>query len=181
MALLFNFKMMEVMAPTKEEAFVKAPFYVAGDASQKFREWRDSHRGVIDENVIKQFCLEYLSWKSKNSPGVGYFITLDSPKIDTRERPWKIQNVKGKGRKKWGKVFQLIGNGNVILGEAIATKDNARTLAKQIMRSGYKGDIDCIETKQVISGEKYAFRASYMPSKGFKEGRWLLFGIEGVV
>lgn len=41
--------------------------------------------------------LEYLAKKGKNCPGAGYLITVESSVADTRERPYKIDDVKGDG------------------------------------------------------------------------------------
>ena len=37
---IMNFKMLEVCGATKSEALEKAPFYIMGDATQKFKNWK---------------------------------------------------------------------------------------------------------------------------------------------
>ena len=68
-----NFKKLEVTGRTKQEALEKAPFYIQGDATQAFKLWKKSMVNGVTERDIKQFCVAYLTKKSKNAPGSGFY------------------------------------------------------------------------------------------------------------
>ena len=150
---IMNFKMLEVCGATKSEALEKAPFYIMGDATQKFKNWKSKQTEGITEAAIKEFCLEYLAKNSKNVPGAGFSITVDAAVADTRERPYKILDVKNeKGKRKYVTTYQLIdkATGKVLV-ETKETKAKAKELAKKLYASGqFKGTIVCTYTKQVL-------------------------------
>ena len=70
MEKMMNFKRMEVTGATKAEALEKAPFFVQGDATQAYRNWKKTMTNGITDSDKKQFMLDYLAKKSKNAPGV---------------------------------------------------------------------------------------------------------------
>ena len=78
MEKMMNFKRMEVTGATKEEALANAPFGIQGDATQAYRNARKACRGAWTDADTKQFMLDYLAKKSKNLPGVGFSITVES-------------------------------------------------------------------------------------------------------
>ena len=94
MTQIMNFKRMEVNGATKEEALAKAPFDIMGDATQAYKIWRKKQVNGVTDADKKEFMLEYLAKKSKNCAGVGFSITIESAVADTRERPYKIEDVK---------------------------------------------------------------------------------------
>ena len=109
MAQIMNFKRMEVNGATKEEALAKAPFDIMGDATQAYKIWRKKQVNGVTDADKKEFMLEYLAKKSKNCAGVGFSITIESAVADTRERPYKIEDVKNdKGARKYKTIYQII-------------------------------------------------------------------------
>ena len=81
--------------------------------------------------------------------------------------------------KKYKTTYQLIDkkSGSVIA-ETSETKAKAKEIAKSLYTDkGYKGDIVCTYTKQVLEGEPIAFEVEYTPSKSAKKGTYLCFGI----
>ena len=170
MTQIMNFKRMEVNGATKEEALAKAPFDIMGDATQAYKIWRK-----------KQFMLDYLSKKSKNCAGVGFSLTLESAVADTRERPYRIDDVKNeKGTRKYKTVYQIIDRATgAVLAETSETKAKAKEIAKNLYtEKGFKGNLICTYTKQVLDGEPTAFTVEYTPSKSSRVGSYLVFGIE---
>lgn len=183
MAQIMNFKRMEVSGATKEEALAKAPFDIMGDATQAYKAWKKKQtNGVTDESRL-QFMLDYLTKRSKNVAGVGFSITLESAVADTRERPYRIEDVKNeKGARKYKTIYQICDKAT---GVTLATSDETKAKAKDIVRDLYtekdfKGDIVCTYTKQVVDGEPVAFTATYTPSKASRVGSYLVFGIERI-
>ena len=180
MTQIMNFKRMEVTGATKDEALAKAPFDIMGDATQAYKIWKKKQVNGVTDADKKQFMLDYLSKKSKNVVGVGFSITLESAVADSRERPYSIHDKKNEsGARKYKTTYQLIDkkSGSVIA-ETSETKAKAKEIAKSLYTDkGYKGDIVCTYTKQVLEGEPIAFEVEYTPSKSAKKGTYLCFGI----
>lgn len=181
MTQIMNFKRMEVSGATKEEALAKAPFDIMGDATQAYKIWRKKQVNGVTEADKKQFMLDYLNKKSKNCAGVGFSITVESAVADTRERPYTFTDVKNeKGARKYVKVYQIKDAATgAVLAETSETKAKAKELAKALYtEKGFKGDIVCSYTKQVVDGEPVAFTAKYTPSKSSRVGSYIVFGVE---
>lgn len=174
-----NFKSLEVTGATKQEALDKAPFYIQVDATQAYRNWKEK-QSTVTEAGKKQFMLDYLKSKTKNAPGVGCSITIESAVADKKERPYKITDVKNEqGKRKYATVYSLKDRDTgVILAKCDETKAKAKEVAKQLFKDGYKGRVICTYTKEVTEGEPIAFYADYCPSKSTKQGVYLVFGIE---
>lgn len=181
MVQVMNFKRQEVTGATKDEALEKAPFKVIGDATQKFKLWKKSQVNGVTDADIKQFMLDYLMAKSKNAPGIGYSITVESAVADTREHPYTITDKKNEsGARKYKKTYQLIDKSTgAVLAETNETKAKAKEIAKDLITNkGFKGKLKCTYTKQVVDGEAVAFEAEYTPSKSSRIGTYLVFGFE---
>ena len=181
MTQFLNFKVTEVTGATKEEALAKAPFDIMGDATQAFKIWKKKQTQAITEADKRQFMLDYLSKKSKNVAGVGFVITQESAVSDTRERPYKINDVKNEsGARKYKTTYQLIDEATgAVIAETNETKAKAKEIAKELYTEhGFKGNLTCTYTKQVVDGEPIAFKAQYTPSKSSRVGTYLVFGIE---
>jgi len=174
-----NFKKMDVTGATKQEALDKAPFKVLYDATQAYRNWREK-QDFINDNSIREFMQQYLQKKTKNAPGVGCSITIESAVADTRERPYKITDVKNeKGKRKYSTVYTLKdANTNEILAVCDETKAKAKDVAKELVKNGFKGNGICTYSKEVTEGEPVAFYFKYAPSKSTKPGVYTVFGIE---
>lgn len=177
---VLNFQKLEVCAFTKEEAKAQLPFEVMKDATQAYKNWKKNHEGGITEKDIKEFCLDYLAKHTKNVKNAGCMITIEAGAADTRERPYKVNDVKNeKGKRKYKTTYQLIDKkSSSVIAETSETKAKAKEIAKSLYTDkGYKGDIVCTYTKQVLEGEPIAFEVEYTPSKSAKKGTYLCFGI----
>jgi len=174
-----NFKKLEVCGATKQEALDKAPFKVLYDATQAYRNWKEK-QDTITEGNLRDFMQEYLQKKTKNAPGVGCSITVESAVADTRERPYKITDVKNeKGKRKYSTIYIVKDRDtNEIIAKCDETKAKAKDIVKELYKSGFKGRVICNYTKEVTEGEPVAFYADYAPSKSTKQGVYTVFGIE---
>jgi len=177
---IINFKKLEVTGATKEEALAKAPFQIIGDATQAFKNWKKKQVDGITDAKIKEFALDYIQKKAKSAAGVGFSITVDAAVADTRERPYKINDVKNeKGKRKYVTTYELVDS---VTGEVVGmtqeTKAVAKEMAKELYKNGFKHPITCKYTKQVLDGEPIAFTAEYTPSKSSKVGTYMVFGVE---
>lgn len=188
MAQFLNFKVMEVTGATKEEALEKAPFDIMGDATQAYKIWKKKQVNGVTEADRKQFMLDYLSKKSKNVNGVGFSITQEAAVADTRERPYRINDVKNEsGARKYKTIYQIYENLGTpekpvkgkLLKEVDTTKSDSKNVGKSMWADeGFKGNVVCYYTKQVIEGEAIAWTGEYTPSKSSRVGSYLVFGIE---
>ena len=181
MEKMMNFKRMEVTGATKAEALEKAPFFVQGDATQAYRNWKKTMTNGITDSDKKQFMLDYLAKKSKNAPGVGFAITVEAAVADTRERPYKVEDVKNeKGARRYKTIYQIRDAATgAILAETDETKAKAKEIAKALYtEKNFTGNLVCTYTKQVVEGEPTAFTVAYAPSKSSRIGTYLVFGIE---
>lgn len=174
-----NFKKLEVCGATKQEALDKAPFKVLYDATQAYRNWKEK-QDTITENSLRDFMQEYLQKKTKNAPGVGCSITVEAAVADTRERPYKITDVKNeKGKRKYSTIYTVKNRDtNEIVAKCDETKAKAKEMVKELYKNGFKGRLVCSYVKEVTEGEPIAFYADYAPSKSTKQGVYTVFGIE---
>ena len=171
-----NFKRVELMGSTKEEALAKAPFNIMGDATQAYKNWKKTADASSDVN---DFYRKYLTEKSKNVAGVGFSITIDPAVLDNRKRPCKIEDVKNeKGKRKYATVLELRDDKTgTVLGKVAGIKSNAKDLTKKLYKDGFKGNLTAVYSKQVAEGEPKAFTAKYAPSKGSHAGTYVVFGV----
>ena len=180
---ILNFKKVEVVAASREEAVAQvenAYFHVNGDATQAFKNWKSKKNGAVTEREVKEFMLDYLSKKSKNCPGAGYMITMDSAVGDTRERPYRIENVSGEGRRKFKTTYMAVDvETGMTIGKWNTNKADALNAIKEMYKDGlYKGDFELHKIKEVIEGQAVVAKGFYTPSKNTKNGTWVAFGIE---
>lgn len=178
---MVNFEKLEVNGLTKEEALGKAPFFIQGDATQAFKKWKATKVDGVKEKDITNFCLDYLNKKTKYAPGSGFYITLEAASKNTRERPYKLENVKNEqGDRKWKTTYQIVNDETgMVEAETTETQAKARELAKELYtKQGSTANYTCVITKQVVKGEPVAFKIKYTPSTGAHAGTYLVFGVK---
>lgn len=174
-----HFAAVEVTGSTKEEALSKAPFQIMGDATQAYKNWASKQTEGLTEAAKKQFYLDYLQKKTKNTLGVGFAITLESAVEDSRLRPYTIVDVKNeKGKRKYRTTFQITSDKtHAVLKMVDTTKADAKKAIKELYKNGLKDDVTMTYTKQVVEGEAVACKGKYSPSKNTRVGVYLVFGI----
>lgn len=181
MEKMIGIKRLEVLGATKEEALAKAPFFIQGDATQAFRNWKKTMTNGITDSDIKQFMADYLAKKSKNAPGVGFSITKEAAVADTRERPYAIEDIKNEqGARKYKTVYRWIDleTGKTVV-EVDTTKADAKNAIKrEYTENGYKGNAQLVMDKKCVEGQAVVAKAAYTPSKSSRVGTYLVFGIE---
>lgn len=181
MTQIMNFKRLEVTGATKEEALAKAPFDASfKNATQAYNNWKEKQVNGITDSDKKQFMLDYLAKTTRNNPGIGCYIVVESAVADTRERPYTITDVKNdKGSRKYKTFYQIVDkNTGVVLAQTEKTKAHALALGKQLYIDGYKGNTKCQLVKQVVEGSDVVFTIDYTPSVNAKNGTYVVFGIE---
>lgn len=180
---ILNFKKVEIVAANVEEAkaiMEENHFNYLGDATQKFKNWKEKQGGAVTDRDIKAFMLDYLNDKTKNCPGAGFLITLDAAVKDTRERPYKIEKVKNEGRRKYTTTYVGVNTATGLpVGKWDTTKADALNAIKEMYKSGeLKDNVELSMVKEVSKGEAVVAKCFYTPSKNTKKGTWLAFGIE---
>lgn len=181
MAQIMNFKRLEVLGTTKEEALAKAPFFVQGDATQAYRNWKKTMVNGVTDADMKQFMLDYLNKKSKNAPGIGFSITKEAAVADTRERPYAIKDIKNEqGARKYKTFYRWIDKetGKLVV-EVDTTKADAKNaIKKEYSENGYRGNARLVMEKKCVEGQDVVAEATYTPSKSSRVGSYIVFGVE---
>ena len=181
---ILNFKKTEVVAESREAAKVYVEenlFHVQGDATQAYKNWIEKQGGAVTERDLKEFMLDYLMKKTKNCPGSGFIICVDPAVTDTRERPYKFEDVKNEeGKRVWKKQYKWIDKDTkTVICSVDTNKTDAKNALKELYKSGaYKGNAELYVTKDVEKGQPIVATAKYTPSKNTKNGRFYAFGIE---
>ena len=181
---ILNFKKVEIVAESKEAAKAEMEnkyFHYVGDATQAFKSFKQQNGGAITDRMINEFMLNYLEAKTKSCPGSGFLITLDSAVKDTRERPYKIVNIKntqGKRKMKRAYVWKDVDTDKEVA-KTYTNKADAENKLKEVYSNGeYKGHAKLHIKAEVAEGQDVVAEAFYTPSAGTKNGQYLAFGIE---
>ena len=168
---VLNFKSVTV----SEEQY----FHINGDATQAYKNAKAKHQGVWTERDDKAFKLDYLEKKGKSCPGAGYIIVVEAAIGDTRERPYKIEDVKSEGKRKFKSMYKWIDAEGKIVCQVDTNKADAKNAIKELYKSGaFRGDAKLVKTKDVVEGNAVVATAKYTPSKNTKPGSYIAFGIE---
>ena len=181
---ILNFKKVEVVAESKEAAKAQIEdtlFHVQGDATQAYKNWEEKQNGIVTDRDRKEFMLDYLAKKSKNCPGAGFMITVESAVKDSRERPYKIEDIKNEeGKRKTKRQYKWFDKATkTVICSVDTNKTDAKNAIKELYKTGeYKGDADLVITYDVVEGQAVVATAKYTPSKNTKNGKYIAFGIE---
>jgi hypothetical protein len=179
---ILNFKKVEIVAESKEAAIAQVEenlFHINGDATQAYKNWKSKQSNGVTERGVKEFMLDYLEKKGKSCPGAGYLITVESSVADTRERPYRIENVKGEGKRKYKTTYVAMNDNGTVDGKWDTNKADALNAIKEMYKNDdFKGCGNLVMTKEVVEGQAVVARYEYAPSKNTKNGTWICFGIE---
>ena len=173
-----NFKVVEIKAYTREEAFAQAPFKTGIKGADCTAAWKNAGK-PITKNALDEFMANQLQDKTRFTEGIGCYIVVEAGIPDTRERPYTITNTVSEGPRHFAKTFQLIDKSTrEIKGEIVGKQSDAEDFAKELYKKGYKGNLVSKIIKTVDKGEPVAFEVDYTPSKSAKLGTYIFFGVE---
>lgn len=171
----------ELTGTTYDEALANAPYGIQGNATQAWKNFQKNNPGIaLTDAVKRQWMEEYLTKKSKNLAGVGFYIVNVPAVVSDRKRPYLIENIKNdKGARKYKTAYVGIDNAT---GEELfccmTNKSDALNMAKELYtEKNYtgKGHIDmrkvCVEGVETVATFEYA------PSKGSHPCTVEVFGI----
>ena len=108
--------------------------------------------------------------------GAGAIITIEEGREDLRTYPYKLQNIKRKGRCKTHRVIQLFLKSNNQLLAECKKKMEAIEVGKGLMMD-YREDIYA-RTVYKSAEDDYDFIVKYVPSKKSKIGKYIVFGVD---
>lgn len=171
-------KVVTVQGYTKEEAIRQSgvSLDVKFDATTAWK--KDNQPEGVDLNT---FASEYIDQKIKGVSGVGFCVTVEAGKADSREKPYKVTNIVTKGTRRFKQVyegytgFSDTEEGTLVLskydkGEAVQAAKDYVTANKTSVRLRVK--------KDPVKGEKSAAVIDYAPSLGTQLGTYIIFGYE---
>lgn len=172
-------RILQINGYTRQEAIEnESPFFIQKDATAA---WKKAGKPLPTSPEFKEFAVEYLAEKTKNAPGIGCSVTYDAGVADTRDKPYKIDDVANEqGKRKYKTTYLLIDEEtNEILAKCQETKAKAKEVARELYtKDKFKGNIVCKYTKEVIEGEPLAFKVKHTPGKNTKQGTYIVFGID---
>ncbi|MDO4465526.1 MAG: hypothetical protein Q4C49_00750 [Bacillota bacterium] len=101
-------KIVECSGYTKDEAFKDLQFnpndtIVPG--ANATQAWNKAGRPIPGTQEFMRFVTQQLEEKTKNKPGYGIHIALDTAIPDKRRRPYTIVNNKTEGTREWDLVY----------------------------------------------------------------------------
>jgi len=141
--------------------------------------WQKAGKPLGEE--LKKFAEEYLEKKLKSAVGIGCYVVVDSATKDSREKPYKVENVIATGVRKWTTFYLPVetatGNPVSFAGKQPTTKAQGLALAKDLMVD-LKKDITVEVVKKVTTGSPIAAVVKYSPSVNTKVGSFIFFGYE---
>lgn len=172
------FKKFEVIGTTKDEAIRNAaPLNLRVDATQAYKKW--AKENVESEDNVKEWMKDYLKKKKFTMPNDGAYIVLQSPVLDTRERPYKIEKPKYDARTHSPEKFYIIRDAaNTEVGREKTSKA-AEQAAKEFVAEMKESVTINIEWRAKEKNTLFE-KVLYTPSKGAQKAKMLVFGYQVV-
>ena len=168
------FKKFETIGVTKDAAIKESGLNLRVDATQAYKKW--AKENVTNEDNVKEWMVDYLKKKKFNMPNDGAYIVLQSPVLDSRERPYKVDKPKYEARTHTP-VRVYVGRAQDT-GEEIFTEKTSKAAeqaAKEFVIENHVGVDLVIETRMKEKNSLYA-KVNYVPSKGTQPCKLLVFG-----
>ena len=178
-----NFQSFDVTADSRNEAVEMVEsksFGILGDATQAYKNAKKACTTGWTDREERQFFLNYLQKKAKMKAGVGFMVTLEAAIADTRERPYKFENVKGEGKRKYTTVFTVeTKSGESLVLEGAKTKNEAQNMLKELFKNGTLREDGIVRYEKHVEGDnEVAFTFEYTPSKNTRKGVYRVFGVQ---
>ncbi len=159
---------------SKEEAFASLGL----DLELKYdatTAWKKEEEPKANSPYFDAFAHEHLQKKIKGLAGVACSVTVESGVADSRERPYKVDNVVTKGARKYKTVYEGFVGETIVLSKD--TKSEAEEAAKKYVTEN-RVDVEVRVRKEVKEGQAVAMTVKYTPSLNTKKGTYIFFGYE---
>jgi hypothetical protein len=168
------FTKFETIGLTKDEAMKNSNLNLRVDATQAYKKW--AKENATNEDNVKEWMVDYLKKKKFNMPNDGAYIVLQSPVLDSRERPYKVEKPKYEARTHTP-VRVYVGRAQDTNEEIFTEKTSkaAEQAAKEFVIENHVGVDLVIETRMKEKNSLYA-KVNYVPSKGTQPCKLLVFG-----
>lgn len=170
------FKKFEVIGTTKDDAFANAaPLNLRVDATQAYKKW--AKENPTNEINVREWMEEYLKKKKFTMPNDGAYIVIQSPILDTRERPYKVEKPKYDARTHSPEKFYIVRNaaGNEVGRDK--TSKGAEQIGKEYVTTNKESVTLNIEWRAKEKNTLYE-TINYTPSKGTVPCKLLVFGYQ---
>lgn len=166
---------------TKEEALsttVLAGSVLKFDASAS---WKNEDSPSVDSKYLDAFAEDYLRRRKIDGiVGVAASVTVESGTADSRERPYKVDNVVTDGARKWKTVYQgFVGANDLGLGGVLVLQKDTKAEAEQAAKdyvTENKVNVKVVVAKEVTKGQAVAMEVKYTPSVNTRKGTYIFFG-----
>lgn len=169
--MLMTMKIITIEAFSLEEAKKKAAeqgLTVVKDVTRRY-----DINGAPED--IETFATEQFEKdKMTETTGTAYLVAKIKGSADTKERPYKFNNVVTEGQLTKKRVFEI----KTVSGKLVDTaesKGEASRKAKAAMKD-VKEDMVCEQVYRVDDAHKTVFTLDYAPSKGTQLGTYIVFG-----
>ena len=168
------FKKFEVIGKTKDEAIKNvAPMNLMVDATQSYKKW--AKENATNEDNVREWMKDYLKKKKFDKPGIGAYIVLQSPVVDTRERPYKIETVKYEAKTHTPESWYVLRD---VTGNEVG-REKTKKAAEQAVRefiTDYKENVNVYREWAPKEKNSLVMTGTYTPSKGSQPCKLLVFG-----
>ena len=168
------FKKFEVIGKTKDEAISNAaPMNLMVDATQAYKKW--AKENATNEDNVREWMKDYLKKKKFDKPGIGAYIVLQSPVVDTRERPYKIETVKYEAKTHTPESWYVLRD---VTGNEVG-REKTKKAAEQAVRefiTDYKENVNVYREWAPKEKNSLVMTGTYTPSKGSQPCKLLVFG-----
>jgi hypothetical protein len=131
------------------------------------RSWKASDFGSAAD-----FAANFLA-SEKAKEGINYYLVVDRPVNDTKNKPFSVKSVSTKGPRKYKLAYPIMDENNVVYGSE-EEKSVALATAKELVKTHKRNMIVSI-SKKVVEGEEIAAVVEYSPSKNTRVGSYLIF------
>ena len=170
--LLFTKK--EFIGKTKDEAIAQAaPMNLMVDATQAYKKWAETH--AVTESEQNEFFKDYLTKKKYDKPNVGAYVVLQSPVTDTRERPYKVNNIQYEAKTHTPESWYVIRTADGTEVGREKTKKAAEQAGKDHV-IGFKESVTVDREWAPKEKNSRVMTIDYTPSKGARPCKILTFG-----
>lgn len=170
------------LATAKDEA-VKSNLFI-GVQVDATTSWRKAGEPEYGTPEFSEFAEEYTR-KNLRNPGIGAIVAIEKGQVNTRKRPYSVENVVNKAPRKMQTIYAILAKNeldqDVIVGRVVGNKADAIDFVKDYYKQGNMDETIRIEVmRQVVrddsGSQPYAAIVHYAPSADENLGEYIVFG-----
>lgn len=150
--------------------------------------WKKAGEPDFGTPAFNEFAAEYTTKKLKSMPGIGAIVTIDKGQMNTRKRPYSIENIANTTTRKMETVYSLYvvneDGTHTELTRIKGIKADAMDYVRDYYKNGGMAETVFCEvirrvkpsTEEENFGEPLTFVAHYAPSASENLGTYVVFG-----